>query len=479
VSAAGARSARQNEAVLRVLVIFESRAVRETVAVLDVREGVEVRSADTYEAGLKAVGEVIPDAVLVSAVAGQQRARELIPKIKNLPNGVHIPVGMVAVRFGAGERDQACRAGADVCLELTGDDEDLLMRVMSLARMGMRGQTMLREKQAAEERSLSLARANAEAGRLILDVEERDRRIREQQRELAEHNRKLARANAEAGRLIMEIEEKDRRLEGQSSEIERHLTALRRDLAIAADLQINLLPVEYPNAPELRLYDRFLPANELCGDYYDYILHPDGDFDVVVADVTGHGVASALVSVQIRAIARARGPFEKSPARTIKHLNDFMVANFHRQFLMTMFYLGYRAAGRARPRIVYAGAGHTPPLLLRAAGGAIQELRSQGLPLGVDGASPYAEGEIELLPGDRLLIHTDGLIEVYDGSRRQWGLDGLKHALIASADLAGREVIDKMLREARYFSGQRPFDDDVTVVLVERAGSGREAARHG
>ena len=457
-------------APLRVLIVFESQAVRETVSFLDFRGGIETESTDSYEAGLACIASVSPDAILVSAVASQQRARDLIRTIRDLPEGWCVPVAMVAVRLDAGERELAYGSGADLCLELTDGEDDHLWRLMSLARTGARSRSLLLEKRAAEERGMALARANAEAGRLILDVEERDRRIREQQKELADHNRKLARANAEAGRLILEIEEKDRRLQTQAREIEHHLGALRRDLAIAADLQINLLPVEYPNVSELRLYDRFLPANELCGDYYDYILHPDGDFDVVVADVTGHGVASALVSVQMRAIARARGPFEKSPARTLKHLNDFMVANFHRQFLMTMFYIGYRSAGLDRPRIVYSGAGHVPPLLLRAEGRTVQELRSQGLPLGVDGGSRYSEDEVALCEEDRLLLYTDGLVEVYDGSRQQWGSDGLKRALVESSGLAGREVIDRLLRAARYFSGQRPFDDDVTVVLMERSG---------
>jgi len=467
VSAAPAQD-RPPAAPPRILVIFESRAVRETLKLLDFRGGLQAEAADGYQQGLSAAAEQPPDAVLVSAVTSQARARELVRALKERSGERCLPVAMIAVRFAPGERELAHGAGADACLDLAGADEDYLWRLSALARAAAKCRTLLAEKEAAEERARTLARANAEAGRLILEVEERDRRIGEQQKELAERNRNLARANAEAGRLILDVEEKDRRLQAQSAEIERHLAALRRDLAIAADLQINLLPIEYPNAPELRLYDRFLPANELCGDYYDYILHPDGDFDVVVADVTGHGVASALVSVQIRAIARARGPFGKSPALTLKHLNDFMVANFQRRFLMTMFYLGYRAAGRDGPELVYCGAGHTPPILARAAGGAGRELRSQGLPLGVDGSAEYGDDRVELAAGDRLLIYTDGLIEVYDGSRRQWGLDGLKAALAAAAGLAGREVIDKLLREARYFSGQRPFDDDVTVVLVER-----------
>jgi len=455
-------------AAARILVIFESRAVRETVALLDFRGGFEVETTDSYADGLAAITTRPPDAVLVSAVTNQERAREMVRTIKEQPAGGVLPVAVVAVRFGPGERELAHESGADACLDLTGPEDDHLWRLAALARAGRRARALWAERNSAEDRTRALAKANAEAGGIILEIEERDRRIQEQQKELAERNRSLALANAEAGRLILDVEEKDRRLQAQAAEIERHLEALRRDLAIAADLQINLLPVEYPNARELRLFDRFLPANELCGDYYDYILHPDGDFDVVVADVTGHGVASALVSVQIRAIARARSPFEKSPARAVKHLNDFMVANFHRQFLMTMFYLGYRSAGQDEPRLIYVGAGHTPPLLASAAG-RIRELRSQGLPLGVDGVSQYREDQVPLEPGDRLLIYTDGLIEVYDGSRRQWGPEGLKTALAASAKLAGREVIDNLLREARYFSGQRPFDDDVTVVLVERS----------
>lgn len=455
----------------RVLVIFESRAVRETVSLLDFGEGFEVTTADGQEQGLAAVGAETPDLVVISAVAGQERARELVAAIKELCGDDYLPVVVVSVRFDPAERELAFRAGADECLELTADDEDHPWRLRALAQSGRAFRTARERARAVEERALALARANAEAGQFILEVEERDRRIQGQQKELAERARRLAQANAEAGRLILDVEEKDRRLEVQATEIEKHLAALRRDLAIAADLQINLLPVEHPNVRNLRLFDRFLPATELCGDYYDYILHPDGDFDVVVADVTGHGVASALVSVQIRAITRSRGRFEKSPATVLRHLNEFMIANFNRQFFMTMFYLAYRAAGRDSPQLLFAGAGHTPPLLV-GEGGSAREIRSQGLPLGVDINAEFAEDQLELAPGDRLLIYTDGLVEVYDGNRTQWGPEGLTAAMLDASSLAGREVIDKLLREARYFGGQRPFDDDVTVVLVERSREG-------
>jgi sigma-B regulation protein RsbU (phosphoserine phosphatase) len=140
---------------------------------------------------------------------------------------------------------------------------------------------------------------------------------------------------------------------------------------------------------------------------------------------------------------------------------------------MTMFYLGYRAADLPRPRLVYAGAGHPPPLLV--GGGAAREIRSQSLPLGVEIGAAFTEDQLEMRPGDRLLIYTDGLVEVYDAARRQWGPEGLKAALLGAAPLAGREVIDKILQDARYFGGQRPFDDDVTVVLAEHLGGPGEA----
>jgi len=471
VKALARRGRKSHPRAPKILAIYESKTVLETVHLIDCPENVPLVSASSHTVGLAQIEATAPDIILVSAMAGQQQARDFISEIRALPRGRGLPVVMVAVQFERGERELAFKAGFNLCLELMGEVDGHWAQVLALAGTGETFNAIYGEKLAADERNMALARANAEAGRLVLDVEERDRRIRAQQAELTEHNRRLARANAEAGRLILEIEEKDRRLQEQSAEIEKHLFALRRDLALAADLQINLLPVEYPNVANLRLFDRFLPANELCGDYYDYILHPDGDFDVVVADVTGHGVASALVSVQIRAITRARGPFEHSPARTLDYLNDFMLANFHRQFLMTMFYLGYRAAGRDRPQLVYAGAGHPPPLLFRTGDKSIHELRSQGLPLGVNSASSYRDDVVDMSPGDRLLIHTDGIIEVYDGSRRQWGLDGLKRALAAATALPGREVIDHLLREARYFSNHRPFDDDVTVVLVEQAAS--------
>jgi len=449
----------------RVLLIYESRIILETVRAVPSDAGVHIEAVDDEDEGLRRATEESFDAVVVCAVTRRTSGYALAKRIRERTGERYLPILILVVRAGEDERAHAERAGADGLLDLAGSPEEMRFRIEPFLRAGRRLREIAGDLELAEERTRALARANAEAGHFLMEVEERDRRIQEQSRELEARAKSLARANAEAARLILEIEEKDRRLQAQSREIERHMEVLRRDLAIAADLQINLLPNEYPDAPGVRLFDRFLPAAELCGDYFDYILRENGDFDAVVADVTGHGVASALVSVQVRAMARAQTHGHRSPSEILARLNEFMITSFNRQFFMTMFYLGYRAA---TGRIEYAGAGHNPALLLRRNEAAPESLRSQSVPLGIVAGARFPESTLELAPGDRLLLYTDGLTEICNGRSEPFGAGRVEQFLASSREVGGRNVLDGLLREARYFAGRANFDDDVTLVLMER-----------
>ncbi len=448
----------------KVLVIFDSPSVRETVSVVDLGPEFQVTVCDNPANAEAEVESGSPQLVAICAVSNPGAAYDLCRRLKESSRDVYLPVVLLPVRMAVGDLERAQDAGADDCVPISLAPEQVAMRLTSLLRAKALFDDSLSQTSDAQARVKNMAQANLEAADEIIKTEERERRIRAQNEELERRAKSLAEANAEAAHLVMELEERDRRIQEQAAVIADNLKTIQDELDVAKSLQIQLLPSRHPSVKGLLVFDRFMPAAELCGDYYDYFTHEDGCFDVVIADVTGHGVAPALVALQIRALARSEARQDVSLSETVSTLNRFMVENFEAGYLMSMFYLRYHPGTGS---IEYVGAGHNPFLVARRAGG-VESFRSQGTLLGVMAAAEYPQDTITIEPGDRLLLYTDGIVEVLDNDEIQWGDEQLVEAFGGGASLSGRELLDGLVREAAYHGGNTPFHDDVTMVLMER-----------
>lgn len=405
-----------------VLVVYDSRSICETVSVMEVDNTYEVIELDDPGKIIETLEKVKPDIVLLCAMTREATAYDNCRLIKNATEGFYTPVLIYAIRVDSAELEKAFSVDADDLVQVTIAPETLLWRVRTL----LKTKSFVRESVA---RSQSLARASAEAADMLLQLEEADRRISEQQKE-----------------------------------IEKHLRVLEHEMELAAALQINMLPTEVPNTPELALYDRYIPAAELCGDYYDYVQLPDSAFHVSIADVTGHGVAPALVCVQVRTMARASAQAGLSPSEILDKLNEFMLSTFDREYLMTMIALNYNPESHA---ITYSGAGHCPIVMMPADGGPPTELPSLGLPLGVTADAEFVDTVVQLELRDRMLLYTDGISEAV-GEKGLLGPERLIQFFTDVRDSGGREALDSIIARTRSFATKAVFDDDVTLVLMER-----------
>jgi len=466
-SAKGENGTDANGACPRLLVVFDSPSVRETVSIIEFGEDFEIVVCDTPETAHERIGEIGPDLVAICVVTSPDRSLQMCREIKAGQAG-YLPVVLLPVRCTPKDLKRAYAAGADDCVPITLSPEQVAMRLRSLLRAKASQDRAMEGADSARSRARDLAKANLEAADLVMEIEERERRIREQNDELERRAKSLASANAEAARLVMEIEERDRRISEQADEITRHLETIEAELEVAKDLQIQLLPSRHPDVKGFAISDRFIAAAELCGDYYDYFLVEDGCLDVVIADVTGHGVAAALVALQIRALTRSEANAELAPAELVARLNKYMCESFDKRYLMSLFYLRISPADG---RVEYVGAGHNPFAVARRSG-AIEMCRSQGLIMGVRSDAEYVSDFVELGGGDRLLLYTDGLVEVMDENEDDWGYERLKEALSAGRTVPGRDLLDRLVTEARYHGRIREFPDDVTMVLLERTGGG-------
>ena len=237
--------------------------------------------------------------------------------------------------------------------------------------------------------------------------------------------------------------------------------ALERDLAIAREVQRELLPRAFPNLPDLEVAGVCLPAVGVGGDYFDFLSLPGERLGVVVADVSGKGIPAALLMAGLQASVRSVSLSGCGPAEVNRRVNGLLHATTSMSRYATLFFALYDPAAR---EIQYSNAGHFPPILLGPSGAV--RLTQGGLPLGMFDGSVYGEGRREMRGGDVLALCTDGLLEAPDDAGREFGEARLIAILERTRGRALSEILDEVVRDVKAWTRDGPPHDDVTVVLV-------------
>ena len=239
----------------------------------------------------------------------------------------------------------------------------------------------------------------------------------------------------------------------------------QRELDIAKNIQLGLLPTKVPDVPGVKLAGICIPAKEVGGDYYDYLLHDDGRLDLVIADVSGHNVGAALVMAETRTLIRCRSGKLFTPQEILHDLNQFFYEDLTRaELFITLFYLRYCSDTR---EVICASAGHSPTLHWRAKTGQCDRLNPEGLIIGVKKEFPYEQESFTLEDGDVLLLYTDGIIEAANAEDELFGEDRLADLLGAHNHLPPQELIDHIIEQVQLFSGHHSFLDDVSLLVMQ------------
>ncbi|HZN35128.1 MAG TPA: SpoIIE family protein phosphatase [Pirellulaceae bacterium] len=241
---------------------------------------------------------------------------------------------------------------------------------------------------------------------------------------------------------------------------------LERDMALATEVQHGFLPDRKPELPGYEFFDYYQPASQIGGDYFDYIPLTGGRVAIVVADVVGHGVAAALLMAKVSAETRFALYSEPTPAAAITRLNERMCQSNLQRFVTMILLVLDPAAHRA----LIVNAGHMAPLH-RKSTGKIEEPgdSNAGLPLGVTDALGYEQSEIDIAPGDCLVLFTDGLNESIDANGAFYTIDRLRDLLRKlgpKPQAAGQGIVD----DVRKFLGKAAQNDDMCLVCFGRAG---------
>ena len=238
---------------------------------------------------------------------------------------------------------------------------------------------------------------------------------------------------------------------------------LRRDLALAAEVQKRLLPDHSPDSRIAALAAVSVPARSVGGDYYDF-LQSDDRIAIALADVSGKGVAAALIMSVVHASLRIISADADVPLPQLaSRMNGFLHRCTQANKYATFFYAQLdERCGQLR----YVNAGHNPPYLVRAAGG-LQELSTGGSVIGLLPDLQYEEGTVDLQPGDLLVMFTDGVTEALNAEGEEFGEERLQTLVRVVAPLPVQQISSRLVDELQTWMKGAAQYDDLTFVLVK------------
>ena len=240
---------------------------------------------------------------------------------------------------------------------------------------------------------------------------------------------------------------------------------MKRDLEIAREIQMWLVPSEPPLVAEADIAFATRPQNSVAGDYYD-AFYPDPEnkerLVVVIADVAGKSVPAALLMATLQASLRTIAGEGVSVAELVTRLNRYASAySLDGRRFTTAVLCEYEPASR---RLTYVNAGHNAPILRRA-NGSSETLETGGLPLGIKMGAEYQTATLELQPGDALIFFTDGVVEAFNESGEEFGNSRWQGAIRNLPGWNAQETLQFLMKRVDEFVGATRQSDDITCLV--------------
>ena len=254
--------------------------------------------------------------------------------------------------------------------------------------------------------------------------------------------------------------EKNRALEDAQREI-------RNDLAMAHSVQAALVPSELPNDPRAGVAAYMTPALDVGGDFYDAFITDDGRLVFAIADVSGKGVASALMMAVGRGLLRSAANQHSDPSFAVAAANDQLCSMNPKELFITAF---FGVIDLELGTLTYVNAGHDPPYLIRPGEAPEMIPHTGGIALGVLPDLNYAETTIPLDPQTAIYLYTDGITEAENASGQQFGRERLEEKLAERDSYEPRPLMEDILADLREFSGDARQFDDITCMAVQFIG---------
>jgi serine phosphatase RsbU (regulator of sigma subunit) len=248
---------------------------------------------------------------------------------------------------------------------------------------------------------------------------------------------------------------------------QREIATMEYEMKTASAIQTSILPHEIPAVRGLDIAVRYVPMRSVAGDLYDFTAPGPEGLGILVADVTGHGVPAALIASMAKVAFTSQAACASQPGDLLGGMNRALCGHLERQFVTA----SYLHVDPARRLVRYSNAGHPPPLVWQPGPSQVLPLDGGGVFLGFDPTAEYTTCEMPVSRGERLLVYTDGLLEITNPAGDFFERAGLERFLREHSDLGAEPFADALLRHLGQWSGRgdvgRPFEDDLTLVVID------------
>ncbi|MBN2039837.1 MAG: SpoIIE family protein phosphatase [Spirochaetes bacterium] len=269
----------------------------------------------------------------------------------------------------------------------------------------------------------------------------------------------------ELGRLAHEFNEMTEHLK-KAKEREVESRVMEEQLELAKEIQEGLNPMGFYEKDGVQIKGFTRAAKGVGGDYFDYIDIDKNRVGALISDVSGKGVPASLVMVMIRTVFVSYiSRKDVQCASVVRAINDSLSADFAIDKFATLFFMIYN---RATEEIAFSNAGHGPLFCYRSSLDACSITKLDGMPIGIMEDVEYKQAKVKLSKGDIIALYTDGITEMRNKDKEEYGLQRLQQLLMKNSNMKADELIDLIVNDVDSFRGEVPPHDDMTVLILKR-----------
>lgn len=254
------------------------------------------------------------------------------------------------------------------------------------------------------------------------------------------------------------------RLKSVYGELYQKNQQIKKELGIAKRVQQFIIPKDFTQIRYPRVFGRYLPIDDIGGDFFDCYQFPDNTIGFLIADVTGHGIPAALVMSMAKMIFSIYSSRYETTRELFSSVNEQMTGlMLDTQYITAFFVIYDPSSGTIR----YSNAGHTRALYHRASKNGVMALDADGLFIGLSKETIYEEKALPVEPGDTLLLYTDGITEIRNFEGKEFGENRLARFLSGKSSIKGEKFCDMLLNEVKGFAPLENRVDDIAFLRIE------------
>ncbi len=263
--------------------------------------------------------------------------------------------------------------------------------------------------------------------------------------------------------LELIVKERTKELEKTNNELLKINEKIRLELQMAQKIQFAIIPKALPVNDFISLSGKYIPMNDLGGDYYDVFNIDENKIVILIADVCGHGVPAALITSMAKFSFRNNSLLNKSSGEILKSVNEELYNIIGKQEYLTVF---YGIIDTKKGILEYTNAGHNDVYIFKE-NGEEETLSANSYLVGFMNNIDFATNFINLEKGDRIVLYTDGLPETQNSKKELFGYNRLKSIIKENRNLSPEQLVNFLMEEANKYRDNYPQNDDITILVID------------